>query len=68
MQIEGKGLVQLLSINQFINEFLSDFHLVVVDPNHDNIRAIRCFEKSGFEQSDYSENPEYVIMLKYTQK
>jgi len=55
-------------INQFINEFLSDFHLVVVDPNHDNIRAIRCFEKSGFEQSDYSENPGYVIMLKYTKK
>ena len=63
----GQGLGVVI-INQFINEFLSDFHLVVVDPNHDNIRAIRCFEKSGFEQSDYSENPEYVIMLKYTKK
>jgi aminoglycoside 6'-N-acetyltransferase len=63
----GQGLGVVI-INQFINKFLSDFHLVVVDPNHDNIRAIRCYEKLGFEQSDYSENPGYVIMLKNTKK
>lgn len=59
----GQGLGVVI-INQFINEFLSHFRLVVVDPNHDNIHAIRCYEKTGFEQSNYSEDENYCIMLK----
>jgi aminoglycoside 6'-N-acetyltransferase len=63
----GQGLGVVI-INQFINDFLSHFRLVVVDPNHDNIQAIRCYEKSGFEHSDYSEDPTYCIMLKSIEK
>jgi aminoglycoside 6'-N-acetyltransferase len=63
----GQGLGVVI-INQFINEFLSHFRLIAVDPNHDNIQAIRCYEKSGFEQSDYSEDPAYCIMLKSIEK
>lgn len=63
----GKGLGVVI-INQFINEFLTHFRLVVVDPNHDNIHAIRCYENAGFEQSNYSENLAYCVMLKNIKK
>ena len=59
----GQGLGVVI-IKQFINEFLSHFCLVAVDPNHDNIQAIRCYEKSGFKHSDYSKDAAYCIMLK----
>ena len=63
----GQGL-GVVVINQFINEFLTHFRLVVVDPNHDNIHAIRCYEKAGFEQSNYSDDLAYCIMLKSIEK
>ena len=59
----GQGLGVII-INQFINEFLSHFRLVVVDPNHNNIQAIRCYKKSGFQESNYSEAPDYVLMIR----
>lgn len=59
----GQGLGVII-INQFINEFLSHFNLIAVDPNRDNTQAIRCYEKAGFSQSNYSEDPNYYIMLK----
>ncbi len=59
----GQGL-GLVIINQFINEFLTRFRLVVVDPNHDNIQAIRCYKKAGFEESNYSEASNYLLMIK----
>lgn len=55
-------------INQFINEFLSNFCLIVVDPYHDNIQAIRCYKKSGFEHSDYSDDLTYCLMIKSIEK
>lgn len=58
---QGFGVV---IINQFINEFLTHFRLVIVDPNHDNIQAIRCYKKSGFEESNYSEAPDYLLMIR----
>ena len=61
--LRGQGLGVII-INQFINQFLAHFHLVVVDPNRNNIQAIRCYEKAGFEQSNYSEDPSYCVMLK----
>lgn len=60
---QGQGLGVVI-INQFINELLTHFRLAIVDPHHDNIQAIRCYEKSGFEQSDYSSNSNYFIMIK----
>lgn len=42
-----------------VNEFLSHFHLLVVDPYIKNIQAIRCYKKSGFEESNNSEDPNY---------
>ncbi len=62
---QGLGVVV---INQFINEFLTHFRLVVVDPNHDNIHAIRCYEKAGFEQLNYSDDLAYCVMLKSIEK
>ena len=59
----GQGLGVVI-INQFINEFLTHFRLVVVDPNNDNIQAIRCYKKSGFEESNYSKAPDYLIMIR----
>lgn len=59
----GQGLGAVI-IDQFINEFLTHFDLVVVDPSYNNAPAIRCYEKSGFKQSDYSDDPNYCIMLK----
>lgn len=58
---QGFGVV---IINQFINEFLTHFRLVIVDPNHDNIQAIRCYKKSGFEESNYSEALDYLLMIR----
>lgn len=63
----GQGL-GVVVINQFINEFLTHFRLVVVDPNQDNIHAIRCYEKAGFEQSNYSDDLAYCVMLKRIEK
>ncbi len=45
-------------------EFPTHFRLVIVDPNNDNIQAIRCYKKSGFEESNYSEAPDYLIMIR----
>jgi aminoglycoside 6'-N-acetyltransferase len=62
---QGFGVV---IINQFINELLTHFRLLAVDPKHDNIQAIRCYEKSGFEHSNYSEDQTYRIMIKSIEK
>ena len=59
----GQGLGVII-IKQFINEFLTHLRLVVVDPNHDNIQAIRCYKKAGFEESNYSEASNYLLMIK----
>jgi aminoglycoside 6'-N-acetyltransferase len=59
----GQGLGVVI-INQFINEFLPHFRLVVVDPSYDNIQAIRCYEKSGFHLSTYSKDLAYSVMVK----
>jgi len=63
----GQGLGVMI-INQFINEFLAHFCLIAVDPKHDNFQAIRCYEKAGFEQSAYSEDEVYCIMIKHIDK
>ena len=63
LENRGQGLGVVI-INQFINKFLSHFRLVVVDPNHDNIQAIRCYKKAGFKESNYSEISNYLLMIK----
>jgi len=50
-----------IRINTMVNQ-------LNVDPNHENIQAVRCCEKSGFEQSDYSKDPACCIMLKSIKK
>ncbi|AMQ28330.1 TPA: GNAT family N-acetyltransferase [Legionella pneumophila] len=58
-----KGLgVEL--IGQFIDKFLNCFKAIVVDPNINNQQAIRCYEKAGFNQTVFSENPKHIIMIK----
>lgn len=60
----GKGLGCIV-IKRFINEFLvKSFKVVIVDPLKDNIRAIRCYEKTGFEKTNYSDDLQHLIMTK----
>jgi aminoglycoside 6'-N-acetyltransferase len=61
----GKGLGREI-INNFITEFLLNFKTIIVDPNKNNESAIRCYEKAGFEASTYSEDSDYLVMLKTT--
>jgi aminoglycoside 6'-N-acetyltransferase len=58
----GKGIGPEI-INQFINEHLSGCSAVVVDPDAKNHAAIRCYEKAGFKQTKYSDNPNYLILI-----
>ncbi|HAT8252213.1 TPA: GNAT family N-acetyltransferase, partial [Legionella pneumophila] len=59
----GRGLgVEL--INRFIDKFLTRFKAVVVDPDVNNQQAIRCYEKAGFQQTDFSQDPNHLIMIK----
>lgn len=51
-------------IHQFIDEFLIRFHAVVVDPESNNFRAIRCYEKAGFVQTIFSEEESHLLMIK----
>lgn len=59
----GKG-VGVTLISQFIEEYLTDFKLVVVDPDIANQQAIRCYEKAGFEKTTHSTEPNHLILLK----
>ena len=59
----GQGLVVVI-INQFIDEFLRHFRLIVVDPSCDNIQAIACYKKAGFERSNHSADSTYCILIK----
>lgn len=59
----GRGLgVEL--INRFIDKFLTRFKAVVVDPDVNNQQAIRCYEKAGFQQTGFSQDPNHLIMIK----
>ncbi|MFI4955529.1 MAG: phosphotransferase, partial [Gammaproteobacteria bacterium] len=51
-------------INQFIEDFLTNFSAAVVDPQTLNINAIRCYEKSGFMKTSFSEDSNYLVMVK----
>ncbi len=51
-------------LNEFIATFLRTFCVVILDPNIENASAIRCNEKAGFKMSGYSEDEDYLIMLK----
>lgn len=58
----GKGLGVDL-IGQFVNEFLTKFSGIIVDPNISNQQAIRCYEKAGFKKTNLSLDPKHLIML-----
>ncbi|WP_238400511.1 GNAT family N-acetyltransferase [Legionella bononiensis] len=51
-------------INQFIKDFLTGFSAAVVDPHILNVNAIRCYEKSGFINTLFSEDSNYLVMVK----
>lgn len=61
--MRGKGFgVEI--IHQFIEDYLNKFSSVVVDPEVNNIGAVRCYEKSGFMKTAFSEDPNYLVMVK----
>lgn len=58
----GKGLG-----SQLINKFIADlvrFRAVIVDPDQHNLQAINCYKKAGFKDTNYSEDPNYLVMIK----
>jgi aminoglycoside 6'-N-acetyltransferase len=59
----GKGLGANIMKN-FISEHLTQFKAIVVDPNSNNIHAIRCYEKAGFVKSTFSQDPDYIVMIR----
>ncbi|MDP3269627.1 MAG: GNAT family N-acetyltransferase [Legionella sp.] len=59
----GKGIGESI-INSFISEYLTQFRAVLVDPNSNNIHAIRCYEKAGFVTSTFSQDPDYIVMIR----
>lgn len=59
----GQGLGKTI-INCFITEYLTQFRAVIVDPNNENIQAIRFYEKTGFVKSTFSQDPSYVVMIR----
>ncbi|QBR84772.1 GNAT family N-acetyltransferase [Legionella israelensis] len=61
--VRGRGLGVLL-INQFISKFLTHFKAVIIDPNINNLQAIRCYEKAGFKKTTFSQNSNHLIMIK----
>lgn len=61
--IRGKGFGVKI-INQFIKDFLTGFSAVVVDPQALNVNAIKCYEKSGFMKTSFSEDSNYLVMIK----
>ena len=61
----GRGLGAQI-INEFIAELLTHYKLIIVDPMQDNLQAIKCYEKAGFQRSTYSENNDFLIMIKPT--
>jgi aminoglycoside 6'-N-acetyltransferase len=63
----GKGKGEQM-ISAFITEFLKDYRAVIVDPVQDNHPAIRCYEKTGFERTDFSEDKKLGADLLERQK
>lgn len=61
--MRGQGMGSKI-INQFIETFLTNFSAVIVDPEVLNSNAIRCYEKSGFMSTAFSEDPNYLVMVK----
>jgi aminoglycoside 6'-N-acetyltransferase len=59
----GKG-VGIELIKQFISQHLTCFTAIIVDPNINNQQAIRCYEKAGFKQTELSQDPNYLIMIR----
>lgn len=51
-------------INQFISEFLISYRLIVVDPERNNLQAIRCYEKSGFAMTTFSSDEAHLLLIK----
>ena len=59
----GRGLgVRILSY--FIQGLPPNIRTIIVDPDATNHQAIRCYEKAGFERTDYSEDENYLLLLK----
>ncbi len=59
----GKGLGELI-LNCFIAQLPANTKAVIVDPESDNYRAIRCYLKTGFQSTNFSEDKVYLLLLK----
>ncbi|CAM3087932.1 aminoglycoside 6'-N-acetyltransferase [Legionella steigerwaltii] len=59
----GKGLgKQILDI--FTESLPNTFRAAAVDPEINNYHAIRCYEKAGFKRTGYSEDKDYLLLMK----
>ena len=63
----GKGLgTQIL--NCFMLKLPMSIKAVIVDPDSNNYKAIRCYVKAGFQPTNYSKNKAYLLLLKILPK
>lgn len=60
----GKGLASLI-INKFLDQYVwPSFYACLVDPDMDNIRAIKAYEKAGFKIIKIEHNGKIAVMIK----
>ncbi|MBN9227499.1 MULTISPECIES: GNAT family N-acetyltransferase [Legionella] len=59
----GKGLGKHM-LDIFTENLPNTFRAVVVDPAINNYQAIHCYEKAGFQHTEYSEDKDYLLLLK----
>ena len=60
-ELRFKGLGARV-IQKFIADFLTNYKIVLVDPQLDNTGAIRAYEKAGFQKTDLSILPDFLIL------
>lgn len=58
---------EIAGIDVFIATFLTDYRIIVVDPERNNLHAIRCYEKAGFKKTDFSSDKHHLLLTKKRQ-
>lgn len=63
----GRGFGEQI-LNQFVLKLPLSTKAIIVDPDINNHRAIRCYVKAGFRPTNYSEDEAYLLLFKTISK